>query len=264
MGSLIMDSFSLNQLPDLLPLYFLPFCRIIALFSTAPIISEKAVTVRLRIALALLLTCLLPSISHPEPLSLASLSGILLVVNEIVLGIAMGLSMQFIFAAVRLAGEVIALQMGLSFASFFDASSHSSLSVVSRLITNLSFLVFLAMDGQLWIIDQLAQSLQKIPAYQMVEMGGTLAALVQLAKIIFSQALQLSLPLIFLLLGINFALGLLNRMAPQFSAFVVGFPLTLLLGIAALHYSMPLMIGAVQQFILEFSEQLLALFSPAH
>lgn len=76
----------------------------------------------------------------------------LLIINQCVIGAALGLSMQCILAAIRLAGEVIALQMGLSFASFFDSGSHSSLSVVSRLLTYLSLLLFVNLDGIVWMI----------------------------------------------------------------------------------------------------------------
>lgn len=251
---------TLTQWAAWLPLYFLPFCRIIALFSTAPIIGEKAVTLRLRVGLALLFTLLLPVKAHPNTLALASLNGVLLIIREIVIGLALGLAMQFMFAALRVAGEVIALQMGLSFASFYDTSSHSSLSIVSRLITNLGFLVFISLDGLLWMVDQLAQSFQQLSPYTLSTIEAPMAALTQLATTIFSEALQLSLPLIFLLLCINMALGLLNRMAPQFSAFVIGFPLTLLLGVVALYYSMPLLIEGMQEFMRGFEQHLLENF----
>lgn len=63
-----------------------------------------------------------------------------------------------------------------------------------------------------------------------------------------------------MLLSVNLALGLLNRMTPQFSAFVIGFPLTLLLGIFSLTQSMPLLLDAIQAMLLDLSQQLLLVF----
>lgn len=246
----------LNPLPSV----FYPFCRMIAFFSIAPLLSDKAITLRLRVALALVISLLitLPSPSPPPPLF--SSQGVLLIINQCAIGAALGLSMQCILAAIRLAGEVIALQMGLSFASFFDSGSHSSLSVVSRLLTYLSLLLFVNLDGIVWMIEHLADNFEQLPYGSLAPLTERFASLAQLGGAIFSQALQLSLPLIFMLLSVNLALGLLNRMTPQFSAFVIGFPLTLLIGIFSLTQSMPLLLEAIQAMLLDLSQQLLLVF----
>jgi len=233
----------------------------IAFFSVAPLLSDKVITLRLRVALALVISLLmtLPSPSPPTPLF--SSQGVLLIINQCAIGAALGLSMQCILAAIRLAGEVIALQMGLSFASFFDSGSHSSLSVVSRLLTYLSLLLFVNLDGIVWMIEHLADNFEQIPYDSLAPLTERFASLAQLGGAIFSQALQLSLPLIFMLLSVNLALGLLNRMTPQFSAFVIGFPLTLLIGIFSLTQSMPLLLEAIQAMLLDLSQQLLLIFS---
>lgn len=51
---------------------------------------------------------------------------------------------------------------------------------------------------------------------------------------------MLALPVITLLLTVNLALGMLNRMAPQLSVFVIGFPITLTVGILLMAALMPL------------------------
>lgn len=256
-----MEWLSLLGLLDRLPSVFYPFCRMIAFCSFAPLLSEKSITLRLRVALALVISLLiaLPSASHP--VTLFSSRSVLLIINQCVIGAALGLSMQFVFAAIRLAGEVIALQMGLSFASFFDSGSHSSLSVVSRLLTYMSLLLFVNVDGIVWMIEHLADSFEQLPYDTLTPLTGSFIDLAQLGGAIFSQALQLSLPLIFMLLAVNLALGLLNRMTPQFSAFVIGFPLTLLIGIFSLYQSMPMLLDAIQAMLLNQSQQLLLIFS---
>jgi len=62
---------------------------------------------------------------------LFSLNGLWLALRQLVIGVAMGFSIQFMFVAVRIAGEVIGLQMGLSFATFFDPSS-GSMPIIAR------------------------------------------------------------------------------------------------------------------------------------
>ena len=258
-----MDLFAFDNLLRALPIMLLAFCRMIALLCFAPLFAEKVVSVRLRVAIALLLSVVIALPMADQKLRLFSLSGIGLIINQCVIGAAIGLSMQCIFAAIRLGGEVIALQMGLSFASFYDAGSHSSLSVIARLLTYLSLLLFVNVDGLLWILSVLFSSFEQLPYSQFHSLTEQFLGIAQLGGTLFLQALQLSLPLIFMLLAVNLALGLLNRMTPQFSAFVIGFPLTLMIGIFALYQSMPLLIEMFQHMKMTLGQQLILFFSAA-
>lgn len=83
--------------------------------------------------------------------------------QQILIGVALGLTMQFAFAAIRLAGEVIGMQMGLSFATFFDPSGGPNTPVLARLLNLLAMLLFLSFDGHLWLISLLADSFHTLP-----------------------------------------------------------------------------------------------------
>jgi len=144
-----------------------------------------------------------------------------------------------VFTAVLAAGEYIGLQMGLSFASFYDPMSRGSTMVVSRLLNMLATLIFLALDGHLLIVNALADSFATLPISDGPLVAGGWMFLVLAAGEIFASGLLLSLPLITALLTLNLAMGILNRASPQFSIFAVGFPLTLLAGIFMLQLLMP-------------------------
>ncbi|EEV7637615.1 TPA: flagellar biosynthetic protein FliR [Escherichia coli] len=169
-----------------LSLYFWPLLRVLALISTAPILSERSVPKRVKLGLAIMITFAIAPSLPANDVPVFSFFALWLAVQQILIGVALGFTMQFAFAAVRTAGEIIGLQMGLSFATFVDPASHLNMPVLAR------------------IMDMLA------------------------------------LPLITLLLTLNLALGLLNRMAPQLSIFVIGFPLTLTVGISLMAALMPL------------------------
>ncbi|MBF9190941.1 flagellar biosynthetic protein FliR, partial [Enterobacter hormaechei] len=153
--------------------------------------------------------------------------------KQVLIGAAMGLTMQLLFAAVRLAGEIIGMQMGLSFATFFDPGSGNS-PVIARLLNMLAMLLFLVFNGHLWLLSLLAETFEALPINSEPLHAGGMFYLVNHAGLIFSQGLILGLPVIALLLSINMVLALLNRLTPQLSIFVVGFPLTLTFGMLAL------------------------------
>jgi len=160
--------------------------------------------------------------------------------QQILIGVAIGFTMQFAFAAVRMAGELIGLQMGLSFATFFDPGSRLNMPIIARIIDLLAMLLFMAFDGHLWLISMLVDTFHTLPIGGDAVNSNAFMALTRAAGLIFISGLMLALPLITLLLTVNLALGLLNRMAPQLSVFVIGFPITLTVGMLLISLLMPL------------------------
>ncbi|QCT22605.1 flagellar type III secretion system protein FliR [Jejubacter calystegiae] len=224
----------ISQIGALISHYFWPSVRVLALFTTAPIISEKQITTRVKIGLAMLISFLIAPSLPPVKVDIVTVSGLWLALQQILIGAAIGLTMQMIFAAVRTAGEIIGLQMGLSFATFVDPSGGPNMPVLARLLNVLMILLFLAFNGHLWMISILADSFTVIPIGPEPLNGHGFLAIVKTGGIIFSHGLMLGLPIITLLLTLNITLGLLNRLTPQLSIFVVGFPLTLTVGMVAM------------------------------
>lgn len=216
-----------------------PFVRILSLISTAPIFSEAAVPRRVKIALAAFLTiAIAPTLDTMPALSIFSANGIGILIQQILIGAAMGFSMRMIFAAVQTAGEYASLQMGLSFASFFDPTSGGQTMVLARLLNAIALLIFLAADGHLTLVMTLAESFHTLPISPAPLMAAGWFELASAGGHIFSDGLMLALPIIATLLTLNLAMGILNRVSPQFSIFAVGFPITLLAGLAMMQVLM--------------------------
>lgn len=223
-----------DQLYTQISHYFFVMVRIGALLYVAPIFAEKTVSKRLRAGLALLIAMLIGTGLPDAHTGLYTWAGLWIIVKQVLTGVALGLMLQFIFAAVRLSGEIIGMQMGLSFASFFDPGSGNS-PVIARFLNLLVTLLFLTFNGHLWMLSLLAESFYVLPVDASPLYMGGFMGIIRQAGMIFSQGLMLGLPVIALLLCINITLGLLNRMTPQLSVFVVGFPVTLSVGMIALY-----------------------------
>ncbi|ARJ43236.1 flagellar biosynthetic protein FliR [Pantoea alhagi] len=230
-----------NQLMLWVGQFFWPLVRLLALFSTAPIFSERAVSKKVKIGLAVMITWILAPQLPPANVTLFSVGGFWLLIQQILIGIALGFTMQFAFAAVRMAGELIGLQMGLSFATFFDPGSRLNMPVLARFLDMLAMLLFLTFNGHLWLISLLADSFHTLPIGGDPLNANAFLALAKAGGLIFLNGMRLALPLIILLLTINLALGLLNRVAPQLSVFAIGFPITLSIGILTIGILMPLL-----------------------
>ncbi|KGT96028.1 flagellar biosynthesis protein FliR [Erwinia typographi] len=240
---------------------FWPLARVLALIMTAPLLSEKAISRKVKVGLGLMITyVLLPSLP-PTNVTLFSVGGFWLLIQQILIGMAIGFTMQFAFAAVRTAGEVIGLQMGLSFATFFDPASRLNMPVLARFLDMLTMLLFLSFNGHLWLISMVADSFHTLPIGGDPINGNAFLALTKAASLIFLNGLRLALPLITLLLTLNLALGLLNRVSPQLSVYAIGFPITLSIGIVFISLMMPLLAPFCEHLFSEVFDLLASVLS---
>lgn len=230
-----------GQWLTLLSMGFWPFLRIMALISTAPILSERSISKKVKIGLGLMITWIIAPTIPAADVTIFSAAGFWLAAQQILIGIALGFTMQFAFAAIRTAGEIIGLQMGLSFATFFDPASRLNMPVLARFIDMLAMLLFLVFNGHLWLISMLVDTFHTLPIGGDPINSNAFMALTRAGSLIFINGLMLALPVITLLLTLNIALGLLNRMSPQLSVFVIGFPLTLGIGMLVTIALIPLM-----------------------
>lgn len=229
---------------------FFPFVRILALIMVAPIFGEKEVPNRTKIGLALVIVMLLPLPHLDENIKIYSLMGIWVIAQQIMIGVLIGFTMQLAFITVRIAGELIGMQMGLGMATFFDPVGGPSTSVLSRLINIIALLIFLSLDGHLWLLYGISNSFDIVPIRLMSLPANGYLSLIEISNLLFINGIMLALPLMTLLLIINISLGLLNRITPQLSIFVVGYPLTLLLGLIMLSYLIS-MLPTFTEFIFE-------------
>ncbi len=239
------------QLDAWLATFAWPLARILALIASAPILGNPSVPARVKIGLGLFITLLVAPLLPPLPTDApASADGLLIMAQQILIGFAMGLTMRVIFHAAELAGEFIGLQMGLGFATLYDASVPGMVPVLGQYLGIVISLAFVAIDGHLLLLSALVESFQVLPVSSLTAPPG-LRALVQWSGNIFSYSLALSLPLLAALLITNLALGVLTRAAPQLNIFAIGFPITILIGFLALTLALPYFAPTFERMFME-------------
>ena len=234
-----MVTFSQVQLDAWLAGLLLPFLRVLALFSAAPLLSHQAFPVRARIAAAAVVAIVAaPFANVPAGLTLEGASAFGLVAQQVGVGLALGFAARLLFAAFELAGELIGLQMGLSFAGFFDPAGAGD-SAVGGWLNTLALMLFVAINGHLVLIEAVIGTFHTFPIAADPFAGLQALRLDTLAADMFRIGLSIALPATMLMLFINIVLGFASRVAPQLSLFSVGFPVTLLAGLAALALGTP-------------------------
>lgn len=220
--------------------FMLPLVRILALLSTMSVLGVPAVPARVKIGLGVCVAIIVAPTLPPLPAeALASWFGLGLVIKEIIIGLAMGFATRIAFAAIDFAAELIGLQMGLGFATFFDPQAADQTSGIGRFLGVMATLVFLAINAHLMVIGALAESFRAMPVDGAFFSGGVARGMVEAGSAVFGFGLALAMPVVGALLITNLALGILTRAAPQLHLFAVGFPITLAVGFVLLAVTLP-------------------------
>ena len=232
-----------------------PFMRIGAMFAAAPIFSARSVPVRIRIILAFLMAwVLVPVLPAPPDVDLISGQSLIISVNQVLIGVAMGFIIQLVFAAFVIAGQSIAMAMGLGFASMIDPQNGLQVPVVSQAFLIMVTLVFLALNGHLVLIDMLAKSFENIPVGMMVPSRDGFWQLVNWGSDMFAGGMLVALPAVAALLLVNLAFGVTTRAAPQLNIFAVGFPVMIMVGLSFIILTLPTITSHLSRLMLQATE----------
>ena len=219
-----------------------PFLRVLALFSALPVIGQRSVPARVRVALAFLIAfCAQAGLPEMPAVPLDSGIGFMLVAQQVVIGLTLGFAVRIVFAAVEFAGELIGLQMGLNLAGFFDPATGGQATAVSRFFGIMVSWMFIVIGGHLLIIDAVVQSFRAFPA------GPEPFAFIRAMRPevwgaeVFAIGLWIAMPLVGMMLFVNLVLGLISRVAAQMNIFAIGFPITLGVGLIGIVLTLPMM-----------------------
>lgn len=228
-----------GQLEEWLSQYLWPFIRIGACFMTAPVFGARFVAPRVRLLLAGAVTLIVAPLMPPPQAVPFSVAGLMITVQQILIGVAMGFALQLIFDALTLGGQLLSNTMGLGFAFNVDPLRGANTPVVGQLYMLLATLVFLALNGHLALIEILAQGFTTLPVGT-DGFGGSSAWLVAAwGSQLFAGALAVALPGMTALLVTNLAFGVMSRAAPTLNLFAVGFPVTLISGLLVIYVGLP-------------------------
>ena len=232
--------FTSAQLDAWIAAFIFPLARIFGLLASAPFFNNVAQPQRIRLAAGVVITLALVPVLPPMPaVAAGSWIGFAILAQQILIGVLIGFTLRIAFVAIDLAGELIGMQMSLSFAVFYDPQNAGQTPVISEFLGLITMLIFLALNGHLLTLSVLAESFRLLPVSASPFSTDGFARLLAWSSTLFASGLLLALPLITALLIANLAMGVLARVAPQLNIFAVGFPVTLTAGFIVLMFSIP-------------------------
>lgn len=229
--------------------FLLPFSRISALVMAMIGLGARTIPMRVKLFVCLAVTvAVMPAIPPAKVDNLFSFATVLLVGQQIIIGIMLGFITVLVVETFTLAGQIIAMQTGLGFASLVDPASGMSVPAVGQFFLILSTLLFWAFDGHLTFLQFVVASFDTMPIPLTGFEAIKFREIVNWASWMFATALSLALAPITAMLLVNFSFGIMTRAAPQLNIFAIGFPITMCAGLLIMWLTMG-------NFLVHFEQQ---------
>lgn len=234
-----MLSLTTGQLEAWLIQYFWPFVRIGACFLAAPVFAANFIPPRVRLLLAGAVTIIVAPLLPVPTITPFSIEGIVVTIQQIIIGLAVAFVLQLIFDALAMGGQLLSNTMGLGFAYNVDPMRGVGTPVLGQLYMILVTLTFLALNGHLLLIELLVQGFTTLPVGPVGLGAEQLWNVAAWGSQLFSGAVMVALPGMTALLVVNLAFGVMSRAAPSLNLFAVGFPISLIFGLMIIYVGLP-------------------------
>ena len=240
----------LNQLIDFLLIFILSSIRLSSFLISSPFLGSRNIPLHAKIVFSMILSFFFFGQTSDIELSQYIIENLFfLVLIEILIGVASGLSLTVWFSAASMAGEKIAASTGLGFSALVDPETGGQTPVLSVFLDLFLLTIFVSLNGHLLAINLIVNS------YEIIEVGSRtphiaiLGAGIEAAGAMFYSAGLIMLPVVGGLLLTNVAVGVMTKSAPQLNLFSFGFPITIIMAFIMLYFATRSMGGAFAELV---------------
>ena len=227
--------FELATITQFLADMMLPFMRISGMFAAMIGLSAKSIPAPVRALLAVFMTLVIVPVVKPVPIdNLVTLAAFLEVMRQLLIGIVIGFISMMVLNTFVIAGQIIAMQTGLGFASIVDPVNGINVPAVGQFYLILATLFFWGMDGHLSMIQMIVLSFDAFPIAESWFTPAQFREVAHWGSWMFVSAVTLSLAPIVSLLIVNLAFGVMTKAAPQLNIFSIGFSIAQITGLVVM------------------------------
>ncbi|WP_457621924.1 flagellar biosynthetic protein FliR [Persephonella sp.] len=244
--------------PELAITFGLVLSRVIGIFLSFPLLNTGLIPLNIRILLIVSLSFYIMKMfninSGISPESFTLLLYTLLILKELLMGFLLGLLVNLFISAFSYAAEIISYFMGFTIVNLFDPT-FGQISVLDRFFILLFYLLFFITGAYQIVLGSLFMTFKILPIGELYINTDIFPHLLEKLPVLFYLALKIAFPFVLILLIVNVALALINRLIPQINVFIVGLPLQIFIGLASLAIGTSLVIYFSISVIERLSEE---------
>jgi flagellar biosynthetic protein FliR len=224
--------------------FFLVLARIGPLFVVAPMFSSRMVPPRVRTVVAVGIAIGLYPLAlagQQVPNEAGAIVG--LIVKELLVGLAFATTIAILFAAIESAGGILDFMVGFAFGGSLDPITGNQSAVLSRLYSLVAIAIFIAVNGDAWLIQGLSRTFDLVPLTGSPDFASIAEGVVAVFTTIFTSAIEVAAPVMIACVLTDVAFGVVSRVVPQLNVFAVGFPVKVIVGLLVVAASLPFVAG---------------------
>src|SRR5208283_5161317 len=212
--------------------------RVSGLLVFTPFLGSNAIAPRIKVGLVVMLTAVLYPVCGPRGLSLTTAGLFRVMLSEALIGMLMGLAVQFVFDAAQFAGQAMRMQVGYGLVNILDPNTQVDTPVLAVFSQTVVMLIFLQMDVHHWLLRALASSFAYLPAGAAVANGEVARQMLHAAGGIWLAGVQVAAPALIATLLADLVLGFLGKASPQLPVLFLGLSVKSMVGLSVLALSL--------------------------
>jgi flagellar biosynthetic protein FliR len=224
---------------DIFFVFLIILLRVSSIIVFAPIFSSSSIPAQVKVAFALIFSVVLyPSANqyiHVTDFSVLNIA--VTVIRELILSVALGFCIHFVWAGIELGAQLVGFMMGFSIANVLSPEENLQISILAEFESIMAVLIFLIIDGHHIFIRAMADSFKMVPVGEFVLNQNVFDILMKLTAMMFGVSFKILAPAIIALVVTNVVFGIIARMMPQMNIMIAAFPLSIGIGLFVLGVS---------------------------
>lgn len=241
-----------------LELFTLILMRIASFVFAAPFFNTANVPSKVKIGLSFFVTVLVYSLKSDMSYTYSGVFGYaVLVLQEVVVGLILGVAASFCVQIIMFAGKIIDMETGLAMAQIMDPTTNVQVGIFGNFYYYVLLLLLLVSGLYRYLISAIVETYNVIPIGGVTFSASVYTEVVGFISDYFVIGFRIAFPVFAATLMLNAILGILARIAPQMNMFVVGMQLKIFVGIFVVFFTI-VMMPAVSTFIEDEIKTLLA------
>ena len=230
--------------------YFLTLFRLSVVLFLLPFFGGQTIPNMIKGALVLVLSMALwPQLSFPAAMMPTGWNIVIMFIGELLLGLILGMLVNFLFAAVQLGGQIIGFQMGFAMVNVVDPITGTSNAVSAHFLYMCTMLTFLVLNGHLYLLKAVGMTFEYIPPGTLLLQPELANDIFHFSNLMFTLAIRIAAPVMAALFLVDLSLALISRAAPQMHVLVLGFPIKITVGFFFLGFIFSIMTLYVGDFL---------------
>lgn len=224
------------------------FLRMISFFAIVPLFSPKGMPNAAKVALAGIMSyMLLPGIDYASFVDTLNnnYTFIMCCIAEVATGLTLGYITSMCFSAVRMAGQLMDIQIGFGMVNQFDSTLNTNSTLIENFMYWFSVVIFFIVNGHLLLVQQMIDSFKVIKLGQWILSSNSIMVIIQAIIQYFAIGIKIALPVILIVILTDITMGLISRTVTALNVMVLGLPVKILVGLICISFALPVLLKLI-------------------